>query len=88
MVVAARPVGSNPVSERSAIEEQFPRIAQALCDLWGHEACAYYLRSLVFDDRGNRQGFPPDVSTELFMLYGLLDYQTKGDIWTESDNRI
>jgi hypothetical protein len=55
--------------------------------LWGKEGYAPYLRSLVFDERGGRQGFPPDVSMELFMLQGLLDFQTEGDVWRQSDNR-
>lgn len=75
-------------SEQSAIEEQFPRIAKALCELWGKAGYAPYLHSLVFDERGNRQGFPADVGAELFMLHGLLEYQIHGDVWTRSDNRI
>ncbi len=73
---------------QSAIEEKFPRIAAALSELWGKPEYTPYLRSLVFDERGNRQGFPPDVSSELFLLYGLLDHQTEGDVWTRSDQRI
>lgn len=80
--------GANAGLEQSAIEEQFPRIAQALCELWGKEGYAPYLRSLVFDERGARQGFPPDVGAELFMLHGLLDYAAEGDMWAQSDNRL
>jgi hypothetical protein len=43
--------------ERSAVEEKFPRIAKVLCELWGTIECKPYLLSLVFDERGNRQGF-------------------------------
>ncbi len=78
----------NAESGQSAIEEKFPRIARALCELWGKPEYIPYLRSLVFDERGGRQGFPPDVSMELFMLYGMLDYQTEGDVWTQADQRI
>lgn len=85
---ATQSAGSKAGSELSAIEEKFPRIAKALSELWGQEAYASYLRSLVFDERGGRQGFPPDVSMELFMLQGLLDLQSEGDVWTQSDNRI
>lgn len=85
---ATQSIGSNAGSEVSALEEKFPRIAKGLSELWGQEGYAPYLRSLVFDERGNRQGFPADVSMELFMLYGLLDYQVEGDMWTQSDNRI
>jgi hypothetical protein len=84
----AKQSGSSAVREQSAIEEKFPRIAKALCELWGQEGYTPYLRSLVFDERGGRQGFPPDVSSELFSLYGLLDYQVGGDVWTQSDQRI
>ena len=79
---------ANVGSGQSAIEERFPRIAKALCELWGKPGYMPYLHSLVFDERGGRQGFPPDVSSELFMLYGLLDYQVQGDMWTQSDQRI
>jgi len=80
--------GPGSTADWSAIELQFPRIAQALCEVWGREGCTPYLLSLVFDQRGGRQGFPADVSSELFMLYNLLDLQTRGDIWTQSDNSI
>ena len=75
-------------SELTALEEKFPRIAKALCELWGQEGYSPYLQSLVFDERGGRQGFPPDVSMELFTLYQLLDFQKQGDVWSQSDNTI
>jgi hypothetical protein len=84
----ANPPDAKAGAELSAIEKQFPRIAKALCELWGQEGYAPYLRSLVFDERGNRQGFPPDVSMELFMLHGLLDYRVEGDVWTQADSRV
>mgnify|MGYP001421737483 CR=1 FL=1 len=83
-----KPADTNDETARSAIEEKFPRIAKALCELWGKPEYPPYLCSLVFDERGNRQGFPPDVSSELFMLYGLLDHQDDGDVWTQSDQDI
>lgn len=72
----------------TAIEEKFPRIAKALCELWGKEGYGPYLQSLVFDERGGRQGFPPDVSMELFALYQLLDYHVDLDVWEESDQDL
>lgn len=84
----ARPSGSTVDSGQSALEEKFPRIAQALTEYWGKAEYEPYLRSLVFDERGGRQGFPPDVSMELFMLQGLLDLQMEGDVWAQSDNSI
>jgi hypothetical protein len=72
----------------SAIEKRFPRIAWALCELWGKGEYRPYLLSLVFDERGARQGFPTDVADELMMLF-ILTERTPGefDIWHESDSR-
>ncbi len=83
--MTTKSMGANGGQVISAIEEKFPRIAKALSDVWGKEECAPYLRSLVFDERGGRQGFPPDVSAELFMLYNLLEFQGSGDVWTHSN---
>lgn len=72
----------------SALEEKFPRIAQTLCACWGKADCTAYLESLIYDQRGGRQGFPADVGAELLMLHGLLEIQIGGDVWTQSDQRI
>ncbi len=81
-------IGSNGEPCLSAIEEKFPRIAKALSELWGKEGYSAYVSSLVFDERGGRQGFPPDVSMELFTLYQLLDFKFEDDIWTQSDQSV
>jgi hypothetical protein len=52
----------------SHLEQQFPRIAFRLVELWENVACGDYLRSLLMDDRGGRQGFPPEVVEELILL--------------------
>jgi hypothetical protein len=43
---------------RAAIEDH-PRIAQRIEQLWGTSECEQYLNTLIIDNRGNRQGFPP-----------------------------
>ncbi len=80
--------GSSPAPGLTALEEKFPRIVKALCELWGKEGYEPYLQSLVFDQRGGRQGFPPDVSMELFTLFQLLDYQAEDDVWEESNQDL
>ncbi len=48
---------------------QFPRIANKLARLWGDKkSVADYLNQLLIDQRGNRQGFPPEVHNELLNL--------------------
>lgn len=52
----------------SALEQQFPRIAMRLVELWHNQTCGDYLRTLLMDERGDRQGFPPDVMNDLILL--------------------
>lgn len=71
----------------SAVEHQYPRIAQSLCELWGKPDCEPYLLSLVFDERGGRQGFPNEVAEELMLLFSLMERAPgKYDIWPEMDS--
>ena len=51
-----------------AIAQNFPHILARLADLWGSAALDPYLDSLMFDERDGRQGFPPDVASEIFQL--------------------
>jgi hypothetical protein len=54
-------------------EEKFPRIVEKIGVLWGSPQMAKYFTELLFDDRGGRQGFPPDIMTELFRLANFYD---------------
>lgn len=51
----------------------YPRIAERITQLWGHEALAIFLNELLFDSRGNRAGFPPEVAHELFLIQQVHD---------------
>jgi len=52
-----------------ALMRRFPRIANQLAAVWSETSFARsYLESLLVDDRGHRQGFPPDVLRELLSL--------------------
>jgi hypothetical protein len=51
------------------LAERFPRIANSLAELWRRVArCEEYLDALVVDRRGDRTGFPPNVTQELTKL--------------------
>lgn len=60
----------------SVLEQEFPRIAQKVADLWGGPEVNRYLRALVFDDRGDRHGFPFDAASELMMLEYISNSET------------
>lgn len=55
----------------------FPRVHQNVVALWGTGPGEAYLDSLIVDDRGNRQGFPPDVLRALLVLQRV-HFQTFG----------
>lgn len=52
----------------ATLKAEFPRIHQKLIPLWGSAQGEAYLDSLIVDERGNRQGFPPDVMRSLLVL--------------------
>ena len=52
---------------RSSIEDM-PRICEAVLTLWGSDLFEKFVNGLVIDERGNRQGFSPEVMEELLML--------------------
>ncbi|XZG70808.1 ankyrin repeat domain-containing protein [Chitinibacteraceae bacterium HSL-7] len=72
----------------------FPRVAAQLVDFWGSEQFDGYLQSLLIDDRGDRQGFPPTVAEELLVLMRVADKQRHivpdptPDIWGHDDAHI
>ena len=49
-------------------EVKYPRIIQRISDLWGTAGMSRYFTEILFDDRGDREGFPADVMMELFAL--------------------
>jgi len=59
-----------PYSARpTELARRFPRIANSIAELWRRVArCEEYLDSLLVDQRGGRQGFPPAVAHELGAL--------------------
>jgi len=59
------------------LKARFPRIHQTLLALWGTGPGEAYLDGLIMDDRGNRQGFPPDVLRDLLVLQRV-HFQTFG----------
>jgi len=62
---------SDKVSRVRAAIEQFEHILAPLSTLWGHPEFDRFINRLIMDDRGNRQGFGPDVMEELLFLAHL-----------------
>lgn len=74
-----------------ALAIQFPRIANALADVWSQPSLFNMLLcQLMLDDRGGRQGFPFDVLQDLANLRMHFDtrYKHPGtDVWCSVTNR-
>jgi hypothetical protein len=52
-----------------ALATQYPRIVNLLAQHWNdHEACTAFFGHLLFDHRGNRQGFPVAVKSDVRIL--------------------
>jgi len=48
---------------------KYPRVANRIAENWSRpDITKPYLANLLIDDRGGREGFPPDVVAELLRL--------------------
>jgi hypothetical protein len=62
-------LGLPPSLRPRVMSEQFPRAINRLAEAWSDPALRQAaLEDLVVDRRGNRQGFPPEVQTEIDRL--------------------
>lgn len=50
------------------LETKHPRVFDKIIKLWGSLEADDYMAGLMVDDRGGRQGFPPDVLNNILML--------------------
>ena len=59
-----------PGIQLTAVLRHYPRIANLIATTWSNpESFDNYMESLLVDRRGNRQGFTPEVLSELINLY-------------------
>ena len=58
--------------ERNVLKSQMPRLFKQFELLWGYpKEFDKWISTLWIDDRGDRQGFPPDVMSALIRLSNL-----------------
>lgn len=55
------------------LEKKYARVFNGIMSAWGTSQAEGYFRSLFFDDRGGRQGFPEDIMREILFLGRLHD---------------
>lgn len=70
----------NPDRYPHNLDERYPRLLERIAELWGTRELGPFLNDLVYDTRGDRQGFAMDVMQELMFLQTLAsDTQARGD---------
>ncbi|MGC2164663.1 MAG: hypothetical protein WA632_01460 [Gallionella sp.] len=70
----------------SLIGARCPYISAKIAQLWGTVDLNKYLNSIVFDERGGRQGFPEPTASALFRVYYyhqsfMRASKNQNDIW-------
>lgn len=67
------------------VEKNYPRVFEKIHLLWGTPELDPYLNDLIMDSRGGqRQGFPPNVASEILRLslvHARQQDSSKGDAW-------
>jgi uncharacterized protein len=68
------------------LEQQFPRVLQKIIELWDQQALDDYFNDLLVSKRSHRQGFPPQVASDIMYLsrvYTRLQSPQQEGIWSE-----
>jgi ankyrin repeat protein len=69
------------------LEARYARVLDRIVELWGKPEMDAYFSELLLPERIDRQGFPPDVASEIFELSVAYDAILKraeednGDVW-------
>ena len=72
---------SNTRRIRSSVEELHPGLLKRISLIWRARECYEYLKKLIIDDRGDRNGFDPNVMSELLFLTQILEATDSTDAW-------
>lgn len=56
---------------QTPLEKLFPHILTSIQTMWGYPELNVYLTKLTIDNRGDREGFPPEVWEDLYLVMRL-----------------
>jgi len=60
---------ADTASDVLLVVEKFPRIGDKIILMWGSVELQKYFIDLIVDERGDRQGFPPQIGSALMRIY-------------------
>lgn len=69
------------IDVRCGLEEGYPHLMERIAATWRSPESVLYLRKLIVDERGDRQGFPFEVMSELLTLSSMLEAPQDRDEW-------
>jgi len=69
------------IEVRCDLEQSYPHLMERVLTLWGEPELLPFLRKLIVDERGGRQGFPFEVMSELLILAAVANAPLEPDAW-------
>ena len=79
----APPLPADIAPDIAVIQERFPRIGNKITLMWNSAELQKFLNELIFDARGDRQGFPPDIAEILMRIH-----RYHGQLIPEDDKHV
>lgn len=64
-------IGNRPQNYPHTLEKLYPRVLNKIVELWDHSDIDAYFNDLLVSDRPDRQGFPPEVASDIMFLSQL-----------------
>lgn len=72
-------IGGKESDYPHSLEKQFPHLLKKIVELWNSPELDPYLQQLMLDQRDHqRQGFPPEVATDILRLSRINSEQRPG----------
>jgi hypothetical protein len=78
---------ANVQPDVSLVREHYPKIGERILLLWGSAELQKYLNDLIFDERGDRAGFPTPIAVAIMRLlkeHGKLVSEDHKNAWVNA----
>jgi hypothetical protein len=73
--------------DANLINNEYPVIGKRIEMLWGSAELQKYLNDLIYDDRGDREGFPRHIAAAILRLHrihGKLVSEDHRNVWVKA----
>ena len=76
-------------SEVTVIRNHYPKIGERIALMWGSAELQKYLNNLVYDERGDREGFPRPIANAIMRVlreHGKLVLEEERNPWNTTSH--